>query len=112
LITVRCAEVGCDLLVDDLGRFSTGQRVWVALRPEKIRVTKEPVSGSRVNQLPGMVWELGYLGNRSTYRIKTASGKLVTVFAQNDRRTSEWSINWSDEVFVSWSANAAILLHS
>jgi putrescine transport system ATP-binding protein len=112
LITVRCAEVGCDLLVDDLGRFSTGQRVWVALRPEKIRVTKEPVSASRVNQLPGMVWELGYLGNRSTYRIKTASGKLVTVFAQNDRRTSEWSINWSDEVFVSWSANAAILLHS
>ena len=75
-------------------------------------MTKEPVSGSRVNQLPGMVWELGYLGNRSTYRIKTTSGKLVTVFAQNDRRTSEWSINWSDEVFVSWSANAAILLHS
>jgi len=112
LITVRCAEVGCDLLVDDLGRFTTGERVWVALRPEKIRVTKESVSAHRVNELAGMVWELGYLGNRSTYRIKTASGKLVTVFAQNDRRTSEWSINWSDEVFVSWSANAAILLHS
>jgi len=112
LITVRCAEIGCDLLVDDLGRFSTGQKVWVALRPEKIRVTKEPVASGRVNQLAGMVWELGYLGNRSTYQIKTASGKLVTVFAQNDRRTSEWSINWSDEVFVSWNANAAILLQS
>jgi putrescine transport system ATP-binding protein len=112
LITVRCAEVGCDLLVDDLGRFTTGQRVWVALRPEKIRVTKEPASAGRINQLTGTVWELGYLGNRSTYRIKTTSGKLVTVFAQNDRRTSEWTINWSDEVFVSWSANAAILLHS
>ena len=45
--------------------------------------------------------QLGYLGNRCTYQIKTASGKLVTVFAQNERRTSEWSIDWSDEVYVS-----------
>jgi putrescine transport system ATP-binding protein len=53
---------------------------------------------------------LGYLGNRSTYRIKTETGKLVTVFAQNDRRTSEWSIDWSDEVYLSWSANGAVIL--
>jgi putrescine transport system ATP-binding protein len=58
------------------------------------------------------VWELGYLGNRSTYRIKTASGKLITAFAQNERRTSELAIDWSDEVFVSWTADAAVLLHS
>jgi putrescine transport system ATP-binding protein len=112
MITVNCQETGCALWVDDVGRFSTGQRVWVALRPEKIRLTKQPVSGERVNQLRGTVWELGYLGNRSTYRIKTASGKLVTVFAQNERRTSEWSIDWSDEVYVSWDASAALLLHS
>jgi hypothetical protein len=34
------------------------------------------------------------------------------VFAQNERRTSEWSIDWSDEVYVSWDASAALLLHS
>jgi putrescine transport system ATP-binding protein len=112
MITVNCQEIGCALWVDDVGRFSTGQRVWVALRPEKIRLTKQPVSGERVNQLRGTVWELGYLGNRSTYRIKTASGKLVTVFAQNERRTSEWSIDWSDEVYLSWDASAALLLQS
>ena len=66
--------------------------------------------GARVNQLRGTVWELGYLGNRSTYQIKTTSGKLVTVFAQNERRTSEALIDWNDEVFVSWSADAAVLL--
>ncbi|HUI60406.1 MAG TPA: ABC transporter ATP-binding protein, partial [Steroidobacteraceae bacterium] len=112
LITVSCAETGCDLLVDDVGRFTPGQRVWVALRPEKIRLSKQPLAEGRVNQLKGMVWELGYLGNRSTYQIKTGSGKLVTVFAQNERRTSEWSIDWSDEVYVTWSADAAVLLHS
>jgi putrescine transport system ATP-binding protein len=112
LITVHCEETGCALCVDDVGRFSTGQRVWVALRPEKIRLTKQPVAGERTNQLKGTVWELGYLGNRSTYRIKTSAGKIVTVFAQNERRSSEWSIDWSDEVYVSWDADAALLLHS
>jgi putrescine transport system ATP-binding protein len=112
MITVNCQETGCTLCVDDVGRFNAGQRVWVALRPEKIRLSKTPVSGERVNQLRGTVWELGYLGNRSTYQIKTATGKIITVFAQNERRTSEWAIDWSDEVYVSWDASAALLLHS
>ncbi|MGP8033514.1 MAG: ABC transporter ATP-binding protein [Steroidobacteraceae bacterium] len=112
LITVHCAETGCELLVDESGSYAPGQRVWVALRPEKIRLGKQPAGGARVNQLRGTVWELGYLGNRSTYRIKTASGKIITAFAQNERRTSEMAIDWSDEVFVSWAADAAVLLHS
>ena len=106
---ISCAETGCDLLVDASGRFAPGQRVWVALRPEKIRLSKQPAAPG-VNQLKGVVWELGYLGNRSTYQIKTTTGKLVTVFAQNERRTSEWSIDWSDEVYLSWPADAAVLL--
>jgi putrescine transport system ATP-binding protein len=110
-LIVRSSEAGCDLIVDELGRFSNGQRVWVALRPEKIRLSKQPVSGERINQVKGMVWELGYLGNRSTYRIKTETGKLITVFAQNGTRTAEWSIDWSDEVYLSWTANCAVLLN-
>ena len=112
LVTVACAEAGGNLLVDDEGRFTVGQRVWVALRPEKVRLGNQPASAVRINQLRGTVWELGYLGNRSTYRIKTATGKLITVFAQNERRTSEAVIDWSDEVYVSWSADAAVLLQS
>jgi putrescine transport system ATP-binding protein len=112
LITVHCAETGCDLLVDENGRSAPGQRVWVALRPEKIRLGKQPASGARLNQLRGTVWELGYLGNRSTYRIKTTSGKIITAFAQNERRSAEMAIDWSDEVFVSWGADAAVLLQS
>jgi putrescine transport system ATP-binding protein len=112
VVRVQCDETGCELLVDDGGSFALGQRVWVALRPEKVRLAKEPSTAARINQLRGTVWELGYLGNRSTYRIKTTSGKLVTVVAQNERRTSEAAIDWSDEVFVSWSADAAVVLHS
>lgn len=112
LITVRCAETGGNLLVDDVGRFTPGQKVWVALRPEKIRLSKSPAPGARSNQLRGSVWELGYLGNRSTYQIKTSSGKIVTVFAQNERRSSQVAIDWSDEVYISWEAESAVILQS
>ena len=110
-VVVKSAEAGCNLVVDDAGRFSQGQRVWVSLRPEKIRLSKLPNARESANQIKGTVWELGYLGNRSTYRIKTETGKMVTVFAQNDRRTAEWSIDWSDEVYLSWTADCAVVLH-
>ena len=108
--TLNCAQTGTALVADDPGRHARGQRVWLAVRPEKIKLTKEPVSGNRINQLRGMVWELGYLGNRSTYRIKLDCGKIVTVFAQNERRSSQWAIDWSDEVYLSWTAESAVLL--
>lgn len=111
-IIIRAPALGCDLVVEDLARFRPGQPVWVALRPEKIRLAKTPAAGPRLNQLRGEVWELGYLGNHSTYRIKLASGTLVTATAQNDRRTADWSIDWGDEIYLSWSADAAILLES
>ncbi len=111
-ICIHSEEAGGELLVDDLGQVNPGQRVWVALRPEKIRLSKEPPAGERVNRLRGVVAELGYLGNRSTYRIRTTQGKLLTVLGKNEQRTSEWSIDWSDEVYLSWNANAAIVLQS
>jgi putrescine transport system ATP-binding protein len=111
-IRVHSAEAGTELLVDDRGKVNVGQQVWVALRPEKIRLSKEPPSDDRVNRLKGVVAELGYLGSRSTYRIRTPAGKILTVLGKNEQRTSEWSIDWSDEVYVSWHANAAIVLQS
>jgi hypothetical protein len=32
------------------------------------------------------------------------------VFAQNERRTAEWAIDWSDEVYLSWAPDAGVLL--
>jgi putrescine transport system ATP-binding protein len=111
-VSIRSEEAGGELLADDLGQVKPGQQVWLALRPEKIRLAKEPPGGERINCLKGVVAELGYLGNRSTYRIRTPQGKLVTVLGKNEQRTSEWSIDWSDEVYLSWNANAAIVLQS
>ena len=112
LITIHAQELDCEVRVDDVGRVSAGQRVWLAVRPEKIWLSKEPVAGENVNQVRGTVWELGYLGNRSTYQIRTDSGKILTAFLQNDRRTAERAIDWNDTVYLSWEINGAIVLES
>ena len=110
-MTVRSPELGQEVIVDDHGRFSLGQPVCLAVRPEKmIRLTKSSVRGPGVNCVKGVVAELGYLGNHSIYRVKTETGKLIVVSAPNDRRTADWAIDWSDEVYASWSADAGVLL--
>jgi len=106
-IGVYCEALAAQLVVDDAGRFSIGQRVCLAVRPEKVLLSKRP---SGTNCLKGEVWELGYLGNQSVYRIKTPSGAVLMVTAQNRRRTAEWGIDWSDEVYASFEADACILL--
>jgi len=111
LITIHSPELGSEVRVDDVaGRVTAGQRVWLAVRPEKIWLSKEPVDSPGVNQVRGVVWELGYLGNRSTYQVKMETGKIITAFVQNDRRTAERLIDWNDQVYVSWEVNAAIVL--
>jgi putrescine transport system ATP-binding protein len=109
-LMVHSLELDADLAVDDRGRFNVGQRVCLAVRPEKIRLSKTPFGGASVNCIKGVVWELGYLGNHSIYRIKTAGDKLIVVSAPNVRRTADLAIDWSDEVYVSWSADAGVLL--
>jgi putrescine transport system ATP-binding protein len=111
-IKVRSTELDQEFLVDDRGRFTQGQRVCLAVRPEKIGLSKTPPIEPGVNSIKGVVWELAYLGNHSVYRVKTANEKLITVSAQNAQRTSEWSIDWSDEVYVHWRTDGAILLQS
>ena len=112
LVRVRSEELGCTLAVDARGHYSVGQPACIALRPEKVVISKEPPGGGAGNVVRGVVWELGYLGNRSTYQIRTASGKMVTAFAQNSRRTLEWAIDWEDQVYLSWDANAAVLVEA
>ena len=111
LVQVHSAELQADLWVDDQrATYAPGQSVCVAVRPEKLHLSKEPLTVPQGNQVAGTVWELGYLGNRSVYQIKTPTGKLLTAFRQNERRTLTWAIDWSDAVYVSWAADAAVIV--
>ena len=107
---VVSTEAAGDIEARDERPWSAGASVTVAIRPEKMSLSKEQASSGH-NTVRGEVWELGYLGNRSIYKIKTACGTELTVFSQNDRRTLDWAIDWGDQVTVEWSPEATVLLN-
>ena len=67
----------------------------------------QPIGGP---QLAGVVDDLGYLGNRSLYRIRLESGKIVQVSSQNRRRSMTRFLEWEDKVWISWRPRSAVVL--
>jgi putrescine transport system ATP-binding protein len=109
-IKVYSTEAGVTLTALGKQLVEEGQEIEVAVRPEKIFVSKErPDSGDDVC-IEGVVDDFGYLGNRSLYRIRLESGKIVQVSSQNRRRSVTRFLEWEDKVWISWRPRSAVVL--
>jgi len=95
-----------------LGRqlVEVGQTVEIAVRPEKIFVSKEKPTNPDDVRIEGVVDDFGYLGNRSLYRIRLQSGKILQVSSQNRRRSISRFLEWEDKVWLSWRPRSAVVL--
>jgi putrescine transport system ATP-binding protein len=82
------------------------------VRPEKITISREAPAGGERNVVKGIVRDLGYFGDQSLYRVRAKSGTVVQVSAQNLRRSARLTVEWDDEVFLSWEVGSTILLRS
>jgi len=107
---VKCEEAGCDLLVNRDPSIQIGNYIGVALRPEKINLSKADPGRTDCNTLKGKVLDFGYLGNLSIFNIKINSGKIVKVSVPNQMRFSKPQVKWGDEVYLSWEANNTLIL--
>jgi putrescine transport system ATP-binding protein len=109
-IQAWCDEAGETLTALGRQRVEVGQTIDIAVRPEKIFVSKERPDNQEDVCIQGVVDDLGYLGNRSLYRIKLASGRIVQVSSQNRRRSITRFLEWGDKVWISWTARSAVVL--
>ena len=111
-VIVTSEEAGCDFYIDHGMSVREGSTVWVAVRPEKITLSKAPAQQNGVNMIKGNVRDVGYLGNLSIYRIELTSGKILQVSSQNERRSSraERDVDWDDEVYLSWEPSSPVVL--
>ena len=88
--------------------LSKDQKVTLAVRPEKVAIaTKKPAKG---NAVKGKILDIAYLGNISTYHVELASGQVIKAQAANQRRLSRRSFTWEDEVWLSWTDTAGVVL--
>ena len=81
----------------------------VAVRPEKIEISKTRPSGVR-NLFSGQVKEIAYLGAYNTYIVLTPDGTRVRITEANTSQHELSQITWDEPVFFWWSDVAGIVL--
>ncbi|MGZ5880206.1 MAG: ABC transporter ATP-binding protein [Xanthobacteraceae bacterium] len=87
-----------------------GDTVWVALRPEKVRIGREPPPTTGENCVAGQVENIAYLGDLSIYKVRLDTGFVLKVTAANVTRLVELPIDWDDRVWLTWTPEAAMVL--
>ncbi|MGZ8251056.1 MAG: ABC transporter ATP-binding protein [Methylophilaceae bacterium] len=106
-VTVRCEE--CLHYVGHGISGTTGMQVGVALRPEKILLTKERPE-SEYNWCAGEVIEIVYFGAHTTYHLKLDSGKVIKAQELNSTRDLSCGLTWGDRAYAQWSDMAMVIL--
>ena len=87
-----------------------GQKVALALRPEKLRLAAGKPHGAAENRVAGRVHDIAYLGDISLYRVTLDDGSVMTASVANANRLADRAIGWEDEVSISWAPEAAVVL--
>ncbi|MEM7423618.1 MAG: ABC transporter ATP-binding protein, partial [Pseudomonadota bacterium] len=90
------------------GAAADGQRVWYAVRPEKLTLSRAQPDHTW-NAVEGIVDDVAYLGGQSIYRIRLGNGRMLRAALTNRSRT-EQDLSWDDPVHVTWERGAGMVL--
>ncbi len=111
-VVVESKDPACNFYIDHGMSIQEGSKVWVALRPEKIKISKQAPDDSSTNSIKGMVGDIGYLGGTSTYRILIGDQRIVEITSPNLNRPKDGNppIDWDEEVYLSWEPSSSVVL--
>ena len=92
--------------------LTTGQRVTLAIRPEKIHLLAPDIPAGSEDKVavPGTVTEAIYIGTDTRYRIELATGDQIFVRLQNLDSGSAKPYSPGDDVQAVWSVHNAQIL--
>jgi len=86
-----------------------GMAVTVALRPEKIHLSRHKPADTH-NTAQGKIRELSYFGSFTVYHIELGSGAMLKVSQANLQRHRDDEFTWEDTVWAHWSRSAHVVL--
>ena len=103
-------DAGSDLRALGEHGLDVDDAVCIAIRPEKIFISKNEPENDADTRMRGVVEDLGYFGNISLYRIRLESGKILQISAQNRTRSAQRFLEWDDEIWVAWHPRSAVVI--
>ena len=87
-----------------------GTEIALALRPEKLVLSPHRPGATPGNALAGTISEIGYRGDVSLYKVQLADRSLVKVALANTSPHGEAPFDVGDVVWVTWPAEAGVVL--
>jgi len=87
-----------------------GATVFAAVRPEKLRIHREPPSPPPDNCADGIIIDIGYLGDLTIYKLRLADGTTIKATVTNAGRIAAHTIGRDERVWVSFAPEAAVVL--
>ncbi len=111
-LALHCDAVNADLAVPCDDALEAGSPISVAVRPEKITISRAAPDAQDRNVVKGVVRDLGYFGEMSLYNVRLSNGTILRVSAQNLKRLPRPTVEWDDEVYLSWEIASTIFLRT
>ncbi len=87
-----------------------GATVWVAVRPEKVRITRDPPLPGADNCIAGKIVDVGYLGDSSVYKLRLGDGSVMKAAVANVGGRAERALSFGEEVWLIWPPENGMLL--
>jgi putrescine transport system ATP-binding protein len=123
-VTIASKELGAPIYIGHGVSTAPDATVWVAVRPEKILITREePVAPlgvphamlsqngeAQFNTAQGVVKEIAYMGDTSIYIVLLDSGKQLRVTQPNTHRHADSPLTWEERVWISWHESSAVVV--
>jgi len=92
------------------GPATAGTPNCVALRPEKIHLSRQPPEQPQVNAVKGVVREKAYCGSFTQYHLGLPSGAVLKAALTNVDRTAQSDPALGEEAWAYWSSTAPVVL--
>jgi len=107
-VLIDCPQFGAAVYVDHGVSAPPDAQVSVAIRPEKIQLSREqPEQGHNV--LSGVIVGIAYLGDVTRYLVRLPTGFVLRVTAPNVYRHEE-RLEQDETVFLRWHESAAVVV--
>ncbi|HEY2418702.1 MAG TPA: polyamine ABC transporter ATP-binding protein [Steroidobacteraceae bacterium] len=107
-VRVQCPELPASVLVDHGISAPPDAPLWVAVRPEKINLSREAPSAAD-NWAKGVIREIAYLGDLSVFLVRLDSGREVRATLANSTRKPEEQFSRDMPVYLCWDAGSPVI---
>ncbi len=107
-VRVQCPELPAPVLVDHGISAPPDAPLWVAVRPEKIQLSRDrPATAD--NWAKGVIREIAYLGEMSVFLVRLESGRELRATFANSTRKPEEQFEREMPVYLCWDAGSPVI---